>query len=202
MEVRVLSSAVTTQGLAAIRRESFLLEASATDRLRGIRFMPHPLRPWIELWDCLDGNFWGLCHWLERHLTPEEIRWQPVLTVASIGWNLRHLGEMLDHYLTHVFQVREHAVAREPLRTMERGAQDDGQFQDLREIAAYHRVLRPDFREFLTSLGEEEMDRMLPGGRRAHSFAWAVGHIAEHESYHLGKCTLLRNLILARRQPQ
>jgi hypothetical protein len=160
--------------------------------------MPQPLGHWIDLWDYLDGNFWGLCHWLERDLTPDEIGWQPVPAVASIGWNLRHLGEMLDHYLTHVFQLREHPVAREPLRTMQRGAQDDGRFQDLQEIGAYHRVLRPDYRKFLTGLSEEDMDRLLPGGGR--STAWAVGHIAEHESYHLGKCTLLRNLILARRQ--
>ena len=31
--------------------------------------------------------------------------------------------------------------------------------------------------------------------------AWAVGHIAEHESYHLGKCTLLRSLLQARVGP-
>jgi hypothetical protein len=30
---------------------------------------------------------------------------------------------------------------------------------------------------------------------RARTWAWAVGHIAEHESYHLGKCMLLRNLL-------
>ena len=33
------------------------------------------------------------------------------------------------------------------------------------------------------------------------TLAWAVGHIAEHESYHLGKVTLLRNLLALRSQP-
>jgi hypothetical protein len=28
--------------------------------------------------------------------------------------------------------------------------------------------------------------------------AWAIGHLAEHESYHLGKVTLLRSLLAAR----
>jgi hypothetical protein len=35
-------------------------------------------------------------------------------------------------------------------------------------------------------------------GQRDRTYAWAIGHIAEHESYHLGKCTLLRNLLLSR----
>jgi hypothetical protein len=38
-----------------------------------------------------------------------------------------------------------------------------------------------------------------PGQR--FPWAWAVGHIAEHESSHLGKCMLLRNLLPQRPGP-
>jgi len=34
--------------------------------------------------------------------------------------------------------------------------------------------------------------------RSPHTWAWAVGHIAEHESDHLGKVTLLKSLLAAR----
>jgi uncharacterized damage-inducible protein DinB len=129
----------------------------------------------------------------------QEIGWQPVPAVASIGWNLQHLGEMLDHYLTHVFEVRKRPLGREPLVTMQRDARDDGRFRDLEEIKSYHRVLRPAYRQFLESLTAEDMDEPLAPRPGAHTTAWAVGHIAEHESYHIGKCTLLRSLILARR---
>jgi hypothetical protein len=37
--------------------------------------------------------------------------------------------------------------------------------------------------------------RTLAGGGKMRTWAWAVGRIAEHESYHLGKCMLLRNLL-------
>ena len=44
-----------------------------------------------------------------------------------------------------------------------------------------------------------DLDRLLSrSGKRAVTHAWAVGHIAEHESYHLGKCMLLRSLLAAR----
>jgi len=45
-----------------------------------------------------------------------------------------------------------------------------------------------------------DLDRVIERqGRRALTYAWAIGHIAEHESYHLGKCTLLRSLLAAKR---
>jgi DinB family protein len=160
--------------------------------------MHHEMRHWIALWDYLDGNFWGCCRWFERELSAAQIGWQPVPSVASIGWNLQHLGEMLDHYLTHVFKARSRTLASEPLVTMQRDSQDDGRFHDLQEIKSYHLMLRPAYREFLGTLTDDDMDEPL-SPRGAHSTAWAVGHIAEHESYHLGKCTLLRSLILARR---
>src|SRR5262249_55582151 len=93
--------------------------------------MDSTLKPWVDPWDYLDGNFWHVWQWSRDQLRPEEAGWQPAPTVASIGWNLQHLGEMLDHYLTHV-------------------------------------------------LGQP-------------------GPVAEHESYHLGKCTLLRSLLTDRR---
>jgi hypothetical protein len=44
------------------------------------------------------------------------------------------------------------------------------------------------------------MERVLERqGRRSIAWSWAIGHIAEHESYHLGKCTLLRSMLMARR---
>jgi uncharacterized damage-inducible protein DinB len=162
--------------------------------------MAHPLRHWIDLWDYLNRNFWGVCRWVEHELSPAEIGWQPVPAVASIGWNLQHLGEMLDHYLTHVFQVRKRPLGREPLVTMIRDSQDDGRFRDLAAIMSYHRALRPEYRKFLETLTAEDMDRPLSSRPDAHTVAWAVGHIAEHESYHVGKCMLLRNLILSERQ--
>jgi hypothetical protein len=45
----------------------------------------------------------------------------------------------------------------------------------------------------LKRLTAADLDRPLAGRRPTRTWAWAVGHIAEHESYHLGKCMLLRN---------
>ena len=156
------------------------------------------VRPWIELWDYLDGNYWHVWQWANDHLRPEQVAWQPVPTVASIGWNLQHLGEMLDYYLTHVFN--QPGPVQETLVTMQTGSQDDGRFRDLAAIAAYHRQVRPAYRTFLQTLGGEDLDRAVERrGRRSFTYAWAIGHIAEHESYHLGKCMLLRSLLAARR---
>ncbi len=152
------------------------------------------IRPWVGLWDYLDGNFWGFWQWAEARLGPDEVGWQPAPQVASLGWNLQHLGEMLDHYLTHVF-ARPGPVQRAPLATMRAHSPDEGRHRDLQAIAAYHRQVRPAYRAFLTGLTAADLDRPLSGSGRALSWAWAVGHIAEHESYHLGKCMLLRNLI-------
>jgi uncharacterized damage-inducible protein DinB len=155
------------------------------------------IKHWVGLWDYLDGNFWALWQWAATHLSPDEVGWQPVPAVASIGWNLQHLGEMLDHYLAHVFN--QGPPLQEPLGTMRPGSQDDGRHRDLRAIAAYHRQVRPAYRAFLAGLTAADLDRVIDRtGRRALSYAWAVGHIAEHESYHLGKCTLLRNLLALR----
>jgi hypothetical protein len=155
---------------------------------------------WVEYWDYLDGNFWGLLNWFHRELTPPEIGWQPVPTVASIGWNLMHLGEMLDYYLDQIFQQGP-PVRHPPLVTMISGSQDDGRFRDLAEIAAYHRAVRPAYRQYLSSLGPDELSQPIErSGRRTITTAWAIGHIHEHESYHLGKCTLLRSLLMSRRQ--
>ena len=114
--------------------------------------------------------------------------------VASIGWNLQHLGEMLDHYLAHVFALGA-PVQRASLQTMRPGSRDDGRHRDLQAIAAYHQQVRPAYRAFLTRLTAADLDRGLAGSGR--TWGWAVGHIAEHESYHLGKCMLLRNLLPA-----
>jgi uncharacterized damage-inducible protein DinB len=153
-------------------------------------------KPWLDLWDYLDGNFWSVWEWANAGLSPDEVGWQPTPRVASVGWNLQHLAEMLDHYLTHVFD-RGPQVQAGPLATMRRASRDDGRFRDLGAIAAYHRQVRPAYRGFLAGLALADFDRRLdPGGR--HTWAWAVGHIAEHESYHLGKVTLLRSLLAAR----
>ena len=157
--------------------------------------MDPTIKHWLALWDYLDGNFWGVCQWAQSQLRPEEVGWQPVPQVASIGWNLQHLGEMLDYYLTHVFG-RGAPFHKEPLRTMRSGSQDDGRFGDLQAIAAYHQQVRPAYRTFLAGLTGTDLDRVIERqGRRSITYAWAVGHIAEHESYHLGKVTLLRNLL-------
>ena len=157
------------------------------------------IKPWLGLWDYLDHSFWAFWHWAESELQPEEIAWQPVPQVASIGWNLQHLGEMLDHYLTHVF-AHEKAVQQTPLVTMQSGSLDDGRHCDLQAIANYHRQVRPAYRTFLSQLKATDLDRPLAGGR-TRTWGWAAGHIAEHESYHLGKCMLLRNLLPSRRNP-
>jgi hypothetical protein len=152
------------------------------------------IKPWVGLWDYLDGNFRSFCQWAAANLSHDDVGWQPIPQVASIGWNLQHLGEMLDHYLSHVF-AQGKPVQRTPLLTMRAGGQDDGRHHDLGAIAAYHRQLRPAYRNFLSGLTAAELDRPLDASRRALTWAWAVGHIAEHESYHLGKCMLLRNLL-------
>jgi uncharacterized damage-inducible protein DinB len=156
------------------------------------------IKPWLDLWDYLDGNFWGVWQWAAADLLPEEVGWQPIPQVASVGWNLQHLAEMLDHYLAHVFG-RGPQVWPGLLVTMRRGSQDDGRFRDVQAIAAYHRKVRPAYRAFLAgrTLGDLECP-LDPGGRSPHTNAWAIGHIAEHESYHLGKVTLLRSLLAGR----
>jgi uncharacterized damage-inducible protein DinB len=160
--------------------------------------MDATLKPWVELWDYLDGNFWHVWEWADDHLTPEQVAWQPIATVASIGWNLQHLGEMLDYYLTHVFG--QSGPVHMDLRTMRSGSQDDGRFGNLAAIATYHKQLRPAYRRFLASLSASDLDRVIERrGRRSITYTWAIGHVAEHESYHLGKCTLLRSLIIAAR---
>jgi hypothetical protein len=158
--------------------------------------MDPTIKHWVGLWDYLDHNFWGFWQWAESELQPDEVGWQPASEVASIGWNLQHLGEMLDHYLAHVFADAA-PVQRTPLATMRSGVLDDGRHRDLQAIAAYHRQVRPAYRTFLSQLTAADLDRALGGGR-TRTWGWAVGHIAEHESYHLGKCMLLRNLLPAR----
>jgi uncharacterized damage-inducible protein DinB len=160
--------------------------------------MDPAVKHWVGLWDYLDGNFWRVWQWAEAHLGADEVGWQPVPQVASVGWNLHHLGEMLDYYLTHVFG-RPGPVQTTPLATMAPGSQDDGRYRDLQAIAAYHRQVRPAYRAFLAALAAADLDRAIERqGRRTITCAWAVGHIAEHESYHLGKCTLLRTLLATR----
>ncbi len=156
------------------------------------------MKHWLEYWDHLDRNFWAYCRWFGRELSPAQLAWQPVPEVASIGWNLRHLGEMLDHYLTNVFRVQPRTVASGPLVTMIEDSRDDGCFNDLNPIEEYHRQLRPTYRRYLSGLKPEDLDRPLSLRADSHTIAWAVGHIAEHESYHFGKCTLLRKLLLVR----
>ena len=157
--------------------------------------MDTAIQHWVGLWDLLDGNFWGVWQWATGSLTPEQVGWQPVPRVASIGWNLQHLGEMLDYYLAHVFGQGS-PVQPGPLETMQSGDQDDGRYRDLAAIAAYHRQVRPRYRAFLGGLTGADLDRAIERrGRRTITYGWAVGHIAEHESYHIGKCTLLRNLL-------
>ena len=93
-------------------------------------------------------------------------------------------------------------MQRTPLGTMRPGSRDGGRHRDLQAIAAYHRQVRPAYRSFLAGLTAADLDRVIERqGRRAITCAWAVGHIAEHESYHLGKCTLLRTLLLSRPAP-
>jgi hypothetical protein len=163
--------------------------------------MDSAIKHWVDLWDYLDGNFWGLWRWAADHLDPDEVGWQPLPQVASIGWNLHHLGEMLDYYRAHVFGAGG-PVQAAPLRTMRSGSQDDGRYRDLGAIAAYHRQVRPAYRALLAGLSAADLDRVLErGGRRPITCAWAVGHIAEHESYHLGKCMLLRTLLAHRPPP-
>ena len=157
------------------------------------------VKPWLDLWDYLDGNFWAVWRWAAADLSPEEVGWQPIPAVASVGWNLQHLAEMLDHYLPQVFAAGP-PVRPGPLVTMRRASQDDGRFRDLEAIAVYHRAMRPAYRSFLAARTAADFGRPLdPAGRSSHSWSWAIGHIAEHESYHLGKVTLLRSLLAERR---
>jgi hypothetical protein len=157
--------------------------------------MDPAIKHWVELWDYLDGNFWALWQWADRSLRPDQVGWQPAPQVASIGWNLQHLGEMLDYYLAHVFGQGS-STQQGPLATMRSGNLDDGRYQDLQAIAAYHRRVRPAYRAFLAGLALADLDRVIERqGRRSITYAWAIGHLAEHESYHVGKCMLLRNLL-------
>jgi hypothetical protein len=153
----------------------------------------------LGLWDYLDDNFWGFWQWAATSLCPDEVGWQSLPQVASIGWNVQHLGEMLDHYLAHIF-AQAKPVQRTPLGTMRSHSLDDSRHRDLEAIAAYHRQLRPAYRMFLSRLTDADLDRALAGGR-VRTWSWAVGHLAEHESYHLGKCMPLRNLLPARPAP-
>ena len=106
---------------------------------------------------------------------------------------------MLDHYLAHVFQHQPPVRAQLP--TMSSGNHDDGRWRDLSAITAYHRLMRPAYRSFLVGLSAVDFEKQRErAGRRSLSWAWAIGHIAEHESYHLGKCTLLRSLLMERRR--
>jgi uncharacterized damage-inducible protein DinB len=162
--------------------------------------MDPAIKHWVGLWDYLDGNFWAGWKWAATGLTPDEVGWQPVPQVASVGWNLQHLAEMLDHYLAHVFGQGP-PVSQHPLVTMRSGSQDDGRFRDVQTIAAYHRQVRPAYRTFLAGLTAADLDCLIERqARQPVTYAWAVGHIAEHESYHLGKCTLLRSLLAAQRR--
>jgi hypothetical protein len=158
--------------------------------------MDPELKHWIGLWDYLDRNFWHVLERAHAELRPEQVGWQPVPAVASIGWNLQHLGEMLDYYLARVFGQGDMVLKAMP--TMRSGSRDDGRYRDLQEIAVYHRQVRPAYRNFLTTLRGPDLERVIERhGRQAITYAWAIGHIAEHESYHLGKCTLLRTLLNA-----
>lgn len=157
--------------------------------------MDPTLRHWIGLWEYLDHNYWSFFRWAEAVLPPEAVSWQPVPQVASIGWNLQHLGEMLDYYLAHVFQQGP-PIRSEPLLTMRAGNQDDGRYRDLHAIGDYHSKVRPAYESFLGSLTADDLDRVIErAGKRTITYAWAIAHVAEHESYHLGKCTLLRTLL-------
>jgi uncharacterized damage-inducible protein DinB len=160
--------------------------------------MDPAIQHWVDLWDYLDGNFWHVWQWASSSLSPEKVGWQPVAEVASIGWNLQHLGETLDLYLSQVFG-RGPQVQASPLLTMRSGSSDDDRYRDVPAIGAYHRKVRAAYRDFLRSLTLADLDRVIhKRGWQPITLAWAVGHIAEHESYHLGKVTLLRNLLSLR----
>ncbi len=153
--------------------------------------MDPALKYWVGLWDYLDGNFWAIWQWAADHLDPDAVAWQPMPQVASIGWNLQHLGEMLDLYLSRSFQTGPQTQPS-PLRTMQSGTLDDGGYRDLDAIARYHRQVRPAYRAFLARLSCTDLERRLG---EHQTWGWAIGHIAEHESYHTGKCMLLRSLL-------
>ena len=136
--------------------------------------MDPTIKHWVGLWNYLDGNFWGFWQWAAAHLSPDEVGWQPVSQVASIGWNLQHLGEMLDHYLVHVF-AQAGPVQRAPLETMQSGSRDDGRHRDLQAIAVYHRQVRPAYQAFLSRLTAADLDRPLAGRGQARTWAWLWG---------------------------
>lgn len=146
----------------------------------------------VALWDHLDANFWRFWRSADARFRPDQVGWRPNPRVASIGWNLWHLAETLDHYLSRVFG-RCAPAGDEPLLTMVPGGRDDGRFRELDAVAAYHRRVRPAYRAFLTDSSAADLATRL--GDTGRNWGWAVGHIAEHESYHLGKCVLLGNLL-------
>jgi uncharacterized damage-inducible protein DinB len=78
---------------------------------------------------------------------------------------------------------------------MQRGSRDDGRHRDLKAIPAYYRQVRPAYRAFLSRLTAVDLVRPLADAGSSRTWVWAVGHLAKHESYHLGKCMLLRNLL-------
>ena len=41
------------------------------------------IQPWVDLWDYLDGNFWGVWRWAAASLGPEEVAWQPTMKIES-----------------------------------------------------------------------------------------------------------------------
>ena len=131
--------------------------------------MDPAVEPWVQLWDYLDGNFWSVWHWSAQQLGAEEVGWQPIPEVASVGWNLEHLAEMLDYYLAHIFGQ---GTPRSSLVTMRSGSRDDGRFHDLRAIAAYHREVRPRYRwghlafRFVRSVGKRTPS--------AYATSWAI----------------------------
>ncbi len=158
--------------------------------------MERTIRPWVENWAMLDERFWAVIQVVRRGLTPEEVCWKPSPRINSIGWNLQHLAEMLDYYLHVLFGLGEPLRAEHP--TMRRNAVDDGRYSDVDEIAAYHRAVRPVYRRYLENLSLEDLEQTAPRG--GMTIGWAIGHIHEHESYHLGKCTLLLRWIVDSRR--
>ena len=142
--------------------------------------MDPALKHWLGLWDYLDGNFWAVWRWATSFLTPEEAGWQPVPRVASVGWNLQHLAEMLDYYLVNVF--RQGPAVRAELPTMRSGSRDDGRFRDLEAVADYHRRVRPAYRSFLAGLAASATspvseDGYCPTSRRYWSSAFSIASI-------------------------
>lgn len=159
------------------------------------RSMDPAIKPWVENWELLERRFWSVLQVARDRLSPSELAWRPIPEVNSVGWNLQHLAEMLDYYLNVLFELD--APIRPDHPTMLRGAVDDGRYRDIGEITAYHRLIRPAYRTFLEGLSVADFEKRP--GRGQVTIGWAIGHIHEHESYHIGKCTLLIRLIAARR---